>query len=261
MKKATSAGFILAFLLSTVALLQLDGFVIASGNPWPPQPNKTPPTLAVQTPKNNTVFIPNTVSLRFSVTTPRQWSTTGDNDVPLGEVTGIQVWLDANLTAQYGGFGGGQFKEYSLVIDNVTWGKHVLNVTVLSNSYYNPIFPHFHGDVAAYPIVVSEILHINVGTSQASTPSPSPSPPASPTDTPSPSPTPKPTNTPNSTQSSTSPPTGPAENQQQAASSDTSLPTEFGYIIGAAIVISLVVLSSLPYFRRHNLKDVKQPKH
>ncbi len=241
-RKAVGLTFAFTVLFSLVATLYCVSLVCAAGNPWPPTPNNEPPKLTLQAPKNNSaIYASGTVDVAFAVTTPSSWLTVGDNGVPLGEVTSIQIYLDENIVAQFEGYRAERLpKSFSAALNNLTWGQHTLNVTVNSNSYYNPIFPHFHGNVAVNPITVSDVIYITVGNF--------PSPTTSPTPSQNTSSTPQPSEPPNTLQL-------PEQNPTSSPSQSASPPVpEFPSTLILPALIALITGSSFVLKRKQHKK-------
>jgi hypothetical protein len=177
-RTALAPTIMVALLLVAVASLFLR---LASANPvpWPSTPNQEKPTLTVETPKNNTAYDASSVYLNFTVTEPDSWNKVHMVIPYIGQIASVNVYLDGK-SIQFGGYGYGNFESFSVKLNQSASGVHMLNVTVLSFTYYRgPPYNNSHivsdiisssGPVYEYPIVVSYIVYFTVFEE----PSPSP---------------------------------------------------------------------------------------
>jgi hypothetical protein len=147
--------------------------------PWQPTPNQEKPTLAIETPENNTAYNDGGVYLNFTVTEPDSWNKHMIVHY-IGRVASVEAYLDGN-SIYHGHSNSGS---YSIKLNQSASGLHTINVTVLSYTYYQgPIYGNSsilssivsdRGPVYEYPIVVSDIVYFTVGQPTQST-SPLPS--------------------------------------------------------------------------------------
>ena len=189
-------SFIAAISLSLILILTVGGVLIievarANPIPWPSTPNQDKPTLTVQTPQNNTSYnADNSVYLSFTVTEPGSWHNPQWGVVPFGLVDSVKAYLDGNVVNLTYNFSGVPFemeRHYSSSLNLSASGLHMLNVTVLSYTYYRgPAYNGSHilsgitsssGPVYEYPTVVSDIIYFTVEQPTQNT-SPLPSNPA-----------------------------------------------------------------------------------
>jgi hypothetical protein len=176
MPNKTLAKTTIALILTLTVGLQV-GLVMANPVPWPSTPNQEKPTITILSPKNNTEYDENYVYLNFAVSTPDSWKIVHMIPISLGRVASVNAYLDGNSI----NYGYKSSREYFFRLDlnQSTIRRHVLNVTVLSFTYYRgPAYNNSHfisditsssGPVYEYPLVVSDIVYFTV----AGQPSPS----------------------------------------------------------------------------------------
>ena len=177
MPNKTLAKTTIALILSLTVILQVVGLAMANPVPWPSTPSQDKPTLTILSPKNNTEYDESDVYLNFAVSTPESWKIVHMISISLGRVASIDAYLDGN-SVNYGYKSSGEYF-FRLNLSQSTIRRHVLNVTVLSFTYYRgPAYNNSHivsditsssGPVYEYPIVVSDIVYFTV----AGEPSPS----------------------------------------------------------------------------------------
>jgi hypothetical protein len=164
-------------LILLLAILQVNEVVEANPIPWPVTPNtQEKPTLTIETPQNYTTYGVDGVPLDFSLVQPSSWDVTYDFFFHIGEVTGLEVSVDGNFSSSYP-FSPADNQTplnpfpptyYSIVLYNLTLGMHEVKVTVQAYSLYTtPIsgrqnIPVNHTSLYQYPIVVSDIVYINI---------------------------------------------------------------------------------------------------
>lgn len=177
MPNKTLAKTTIALILSLTVILQVVGLAMANPVPWPSTPSQDKPTLTILSPKNNTEYDESDVYLNFAVSTPESWKIVHMISISLGRVASIDAYLDGN-SVNYGYKSSGEYF-FRLNLSQSTIRRHVLNVTVLSFTYYRgPAYNNSHivsditsssGPVYEYPTVVSDIVYFTV----AGEPSPS----------------------------------------------------------------------------------------
>jgi hypothetical protein len=145
--------------------------------PYPATPSPEKPALTIETPQNGaSYFNTNSVTLNFSVVGPDLWYIDYDFFYHLGQVTGIEVSLDGNLSSypysstviDTNGLVTPPLVNYSITLNHLTSGMHEVNVTVHAYSFYTtPIYgsqniPVNHTSLYQYPIVVSDVVYFTV---------------------------------------------------------------------------------------------------
>jgi hypothetical protein len=170
MPNKTLAKTTIALILSLTVSLQVVGLTMANPVPWPSTPNQEKPTLTILSPKNNTEYEGSDVYLNFAVSTPDSWKIVHMIPISLGRVASVNAYLDGNSV----NYGYKSSREYffRLNLNQSTIRQHVLNVTVLSFTYYRgPAYNNSHivsditsssGPVYEYPLVVSDIVYFTV---------------------------------------------------------------------------------------------------
>lgn len=182
MKGTALALTIISTLLLVAVASPLLRLASANPVPWPSTPNQEKPTLTIETPQNNTAYNASSVCLNFTVTKPASWKIY--IVVPyVGEIHSVKVYLDGK-SIHYGDYGYSDSESFSAKLNQSASGAHMLNVTVLSYTYYQgPAYNNSHivsnitdssGPVYEYPIVVSDIIYFTVVEGSSSSPSPSP---------------------------------------------------------------------------------------
>jgi hypothetical protein len=166
---------------------------LASANPvpWPSTPILDKPTLTIENPTNNTVYENGELRINFTETAPDSWKREGEMMIPssFARIASVNASLDGNtvysstyspdvnysaVEVWYDGSSHFSIPQHS------SPGQHVLNVTVLSYSYYRgPAYNGSHilsditsssGPVYQYPLVVSDIVYFTVMGEPSSTP-------------------------------------------------------------------------------------------
>jgi hypothetical protein len=126
--------------LSLILILTVSGALSmpltkANPVPWSYTPNQERPTLAIQSPQNfSTYNFNSSVLLNFTATPPDSWSAMDMILHYVGEIDSVNVYMDGNLSAHYKYSGG--FSCVSLNLNQSAVGVHMINVTVLSYTYY-----------------------------------------------------------------------------------------------------------------------------
>jgi hypothetical protein len=178
-------------ILALVIGMQVAELAMANPVPWQSTPNQDKPTLKIDAPENNTAYKDGSICLNFTVTKPDSWKIY--MVVPyVGGIASVEAYLDGNSIS----LKGNDFNFFRLIIllevilqtYQSASGLHMLNVTVLSYTYYRgPAYNGTHilsdiqsssGPVYEYPIVVSDIVYFTVvgGPTPSPTLTPSPSP-------------------------------------------------------------------------------------
>jgi hypothetical protein len=165
---------------------------LASANPvpWPSTPILDKPTLTIENPTNNTVYENDELRINFTVTYPGSWRREWEMQIfPYGMVASINASLDGNTVYSSTYSPDVNYSAVEVWYDGASHfsipqhsspGPHVLNVTVLSYSYYRgPAYNGSHilsditsssGPVYQYPLVVSDIVYFTVMGEPSSTP-------------------------------------------------------------------------------------------
>ena len=158
---------------------------LASANPvpWPSTPIQDKPALTIESPTNDTVCENGELHVNFTITEPDSWKREGEMMIPssFAIVASANASLDGNTVyssnyspdINYSAIevwydGGSHFS----IPQQTSPGLHILNVTVLSYSYYRgPAYNGSHilssitsssGPVYQYPMVVSAIVYFTV---------------------------------------------------------------------------------------------------
>jgi len=182
--KRTGLALTLIFALFVASLFVVQVIEVAKANaiPWPDTPNQDKPVLTVKTPQNNSEYNANGVYLNFTVTAPDSWNKIYWVVHYIGYIHSLDVFLDGeNIRYSHSGLGYyNNSGSFSVKLNQLASGGHMLNVTVLSFTYYRgPAYNNSHivsditsssGPVYKYPIVVSDIVYFTV----VGEPSPSP---------------------------------------------------------------------------------------
>ena len=170
--KRRYAVFAVTFVVSFLIGIQVVGVAEANPVPWLSTPNLEKPTLTIETPQNYTTYDVGNIPVNFTVSTPSSWSALYFGMISyVGQLDSVRVYLDGNQT-HYG--------SNNFTLTQLEPGLHMLNVTVLSYTYYQgPIYsnssilsPGVHSDrgpVYEYPIVVSDIVYFTVQHPEYST--------------------------------------------------------------------------------------------
>jgi len=151
-KKALAVAFILALSFSAVAISQSVNLTLANYIPYPPTPNKDPPTLIVQTPQDGDTYTVNTVEVNFTVTKPASWLYEGRTlyywvGFPIIGTYSVWIYLDGNLSAQYSDLGAENgidnlTANYSVVLNGLMRGGHSVKIDVMATTFYNIYYPN-----------------------------------------------------------------------------------------------------------------------
>ena len=184
-KSFIAIATVLLLVISGLVEMQVAEVVDANPVPWQSTPNQDKPTITIETPQNNTND--NSVNLNFTVTKPDSWKMYMHVAPYVGQIGFPKAYLDGNEISIYSMdayYPQESIKSYnySAALNQSSSGLHMLNVTVLSYTYYRgPAYHNTHilsdikssdGPVYEYPIVVSDIVYFTVG--QQLTPSPTP---------------------------------------------------------------------------------------
>ena len=192
-KAALAVTLILALLLVVVA----SPFrMLASANPvpWPSTPILDKPSLTIESPTNNTAYENGELRINFTVTDPDSWKREGEMMIPssFARIASVNASLDGDTVYSSTYSPGVNYSAVEVWYDGASHfsipqhsspGLHVLNVTVLSYSYYRgPAYNGSHilsditsssGPVYQYPLVVSDLIYFTeTGQEQTSTPTP-----------------------------------------------------------------------------------------
>jgi hypothetical protein len=165
-KKLLATTIILSTILAVSILIGIHAVGIVNANPipYPATPSQEKPTLIIETPQNGASYYNiNSLALNFSVNKPISWCIDYDFFYNLGQITGIDVGLDGNLSSYpYNS------TNYSIMLKHLTSGIHEVNVTVHAYSFYTtPIYgskniPVNGTSLYQYPIVVSNAVYFTV---------------------------------------------------------------------------------------------------
>jgi hypothetical protein len=189
-KAALAVTLILALLLVVVA----SPFrMLASANPvpWPSTPILDKPSLTIESPTNNTAYENGELRINFTETDPDSWKREGEMMIPssFARIASVNASLDGNTVYSSTYSPDVNYSAVEVWYDcanhfsipqHSSPGPHILNVTVLSYSYYRgPAYNGSHilsditsssGSVYQYPLVVSDIVYFTI----TGEPSPSP---------------------------------------------------------------------------------------
>ena len=160
--------------LAVSMLIGIEAVEVANANPvpWLSTPNLEKPTLTIETPQNYTTYDVGNIPVNFTVSTPSSWSALYFGMISyVGQLDSVRVYLDGNQT---------HHESNNFTLTPIEPGLHMLNVTVLSYTYYQgPIYsnssilaPGVHSDrgpVYEYPIVVSDVVYFTVKQPEDST--------------------------------------------------------------------------------------------
>lgn len=160
------ARTIIVLILTLTVTMQVVELAMANPIPWQSTPNQEKPTLTIESPQNNTVFAYNgsDIYLNYTITSPDSWNRAF---VPyIGQIASAGVYLDGNVI-----YGIAKSGSYSVKLNQSSSALHMLNVTVLSYTYYSgPPYNGSHifyiqsssGPVYKYPTVLSDIVYFTV---------------------------------------------------------------------------------------------------
>jgi hypothetical protein len=175
------------FAVSILIRIKAVEIVNANPIPWPTTPILDNPTITIHSPSNNTVYTNGNTTISLTVTKPDSWKR---ELFPYARVDSVGTYLDGKrILLAYNYTNTDPIKDewvkdqsYFYVPSITAAGQHMLNVTVVSRSYYRgPAYNGSHivsdwmssdGPVYQYPIVVSELVYFTV----VGEPSPSPTP-------------------------------------------------------------------------------------
>jgi len=238
-KRLLAVAFISIMVFSLVNVTKMPDLVSANltlAKEYYPKfvlPNDEPPTVNVFSPTNDTVYNSTDIELNFNITKPDSWFRQ-DGEVCIGEITEVEYYLDPTEKV-----GSGKHEllvndtvcdsppkelAFSIVLNDLTEGFHVVRISVTSETFYYPF--------ESYPFYVS--FHRLGSNTEAITFSIAPQHIPSPTI----EPTIEPTSTP----------------KPHAGFLGTNLPTEYGYAIVAALVIIVVAGLSLFFYKKQRRK-------
>ena len=159
---------------------------MANPVPYPSTPNQDKPTLTIESPRDGATYNDTDVFLNFTVTKPDSWYDPQWLFIPyIGQLGAVEAYIDGN-SFNYGHNNCiyfGNSASYSIKINQSASGLHMLNVTVLSYTYYRgPAYNGSHilssiqsssGPVYKYPITVSDVVYFTVEEpAQSSSPKP-----------------------------------------------------------------------------------------
>jgi hypothetical protein len=172
--KVFAMAFIIALLLSAIALFQFTSLASANpmdGTPVPPayqMPNEDPPEVTVQSPLNNTSS-ENDVWLNFTVHEPYTWFKP-DVVCYINNVT-YQIDEDQAIVlnatpSEEGVPATKQTKQFSVVLNGLPEGQHNLQINVSAESEYLPYPTHYFWlKVRYYPLDTSQTIVFTVQNS------------------------------------------------------------------------------------------------
>jgi hypothetical protein len=182
--------FAVTLVIFALAGLQVVEVTEANPIPWPTAPILDNPTITVHSPSNNTVYTNGNTTISLTVSKPDSWKREGFWPI-LGYyalVKSVNAYLDGKsilLANNYTDYTSDEWvkdQSYFYVPSITAPGQHMLNVTVVSLSYYRgPAYNGSHivssinstsGPVYQYPLVVSELVYFTI----VGEPSPSPTP-------------------------------------------------------------------------------------
>jgi hypothetical protein len=165
------------FLLLATSILAEMQFEVAEANPipWNTKPNLDQPAVFMESPQNNTVYKDSNLFLIFNVTKPASWKIHGPIQY-VGQITSvIKVYKDGFDISNHSNLvydRKGSFF-YSDRLNNLTSGLHILNITVLSYTYYTgPPYNNTHirssiassdGPIYQYPVITSKLTYFTAG--------------------------------------------------------------------------------------------------
>lgn len=165
----------------------------------PQSPDTTPPTLAIHSPTNSTLYL-GSVDFNFTVAKPLHW--TGYK--PYGGISSITYRLDGQEFSIYAAKKNPIYEEFdanssfSIPLNALSNGTHKLELIVAGITIYFEFNDNGEPIVHDYPVNVSQTVNFTLDTKPSPTPSPISTPILSPIITPTSSPTQQPT--PSSTQ-------------------------------------------------------------
>jgi hypothetical protein len=136
MKKTALALFALLLL----ALLQFSNFANANPAPYPTTPNQELPTLKVESPNNEEVFKSDSIRLNFTVAIPDSWNVYWMFSIPVIGDFGVDVYLDGiqKYTEWKTGSPNTLIYNYSIVLDELTEGKHTAKILITVRTFFQP---------------------------------------------------------------------------------------------------------------------------
>lgn len=191
MKRTASALTLISALLLVVVASPFLRLASANPVPWPSTPIQDKPSLTIESPANNTVYKNGELYINLTVTEPDSWRREAPIP-PYAIVASVNASLDGNSVYSSGTYSSNiNYSAIKVWYDGSSHfsipqqsspGLHVLNVTVLSYSYYRgPAYNGSHiqsditsssGPVYQYPIVVSDIVYFTVIGEPSSSPAP-----------------------------------------------------------------------------------------
>ena len=188
--KRNSILFAAIFAVSILIGIGVVEVVDANPVPWPTTPILDNPSITIHSPSNNTVYTNGNTTISFTVTKPDSWKR---ELFPYARVDSVGTYLDGKrILLAYNYTNTDPIKDewvkdqsYFYVPSITAAGQHMLNVTVVSRSYYRgPAYNGSHivsdwmssdGPVYQYPLVVSELVYFTIGGAPSPSLSPLPS--------------------------------------------------------------------------------------
>ncbi len=176
--KALVATFMVALLVSAMALFQCISIATANPAPYPTStPNTTPPIITLQSPSNNAIYNVTDVPLNFTVAKP-SWDLYYSIRTISYTLDGERITLWTNPLGQgvadlnFPVVNGMPVKELSTVLEGLASGEHVLQINVHADYKYRPdpnfFFSSYYGIDASQTIVFT----VNSSTSLEPTDTP-----------------------------------------------------------------------------------------
>jgi hypothetical protein len=183
-----SLTFALLLVMFAPSFLRLTS---ANPVPWPSTPILDKPSLTIENPTNNTAYENGELRINFTETDPDSWKREGEMMIPssFARIASVNASLDGNTVYSSTYSPDVNYSAVEVWYDGSSHfsipqqsspGTHVLNVTVLSYSYYRgPAYNGSHilsditsssGPVYQYPLVVSDIVYFTVMGEPSSTP-------------------------------------------------------------------------------------------
>ena len=191
----TALALALILILLALLLVGVGSFNVAKANPvpWPETPIQDKPSLTIESPTNNTLSKKEYIYINLTVTEPDSWRREGEMMIPsyFARIASVNASLDGNTVYSSTYSPDVNYSEVEVWDDGANHfsipqqpsiGLHVLNVTVISYSYYRgPAYNGSHilsditsssGPVYQYPLVVSDIVNFTVLGEPSSSPNP-----------------------------------------------------------------------------------------
>ncbi len=177
--KRSYALFAVIFAVSILIGIQAVKVIEANPVIWPTTPILDKPTVTIESPTNNTAYNNSEIYVNLTVTNPDSWRREGEMPISPsnGVVKSVTIYVDGssifstsspNINFSAVKIWDDGSRHYSIP-NQSSPGQHVLNVTVLSYSYYRgPAYNGSHlvsdiysssGPVYQYPMVVSDTVY------------------------------------------------------------------------------------------------------